>query len=67
MPIELLVPAGIFVVGILISLAGGSLSIQRINEGRQLHGEDQLGRTAAYIAPWKDAQHDFPESQKKKM
>ena len=63
---ELLVPVGIFVLGMIISLLGASLGIQRILEGRQLHGEDQLGRTAAYIAPFKDAQHDFPESQKSK-
>lgn len=65
--IQLLVPIGVFVFGIIISLFTGTLGIQRIIEGRQLHGEDQLGRTAAYIAPWKDAQHDFPESQKRKM
>ena len=64
---EILVPVGIFVLGIIISLVGGSLGIQRVIEGRHLHGEDLLGRTAAYIAPWKDAQHDFPESQKRKM
>lgn len=67
MPIELLVPIGVFVIGILISLTCANTAVQRINEGRHLHGEDQLGRTAAYIAPWKDAQHDFPESQKRKM
>jgi len=64
---EVLVPVGIFVLGIIVSLLAANLGVQRIIEGRQLHGEDQLGRTAAYIAPWKDAQHDFPESQKKKM
>ena len=64
---EILVPVGIFVLGILISLTAGGLAVQRINEGRHLHGEDQLGRTAAYIAPWKDDKHDFPESQKRKM
>jgi len=64
---EILVPVGIFVLGIIISLMTGSLGIQRIVEGRHLHGEDLLGRTAAYIAPWKDAKHDFPDSQKKKM
>ena len=63
---ELLVPVGIFVLGIIVSLNATSLGIQRIVEGRQLHGEDQLGRTAAYIAPFKDDQHDFPESQKSK-
>ena len=64
---EILVPVGIFVLGIIISLLTANLGVQRILEGRALHGEDQLGRTAAYIAPWKDAQHDFPESQKRKM
>ena len=63
---ELLVPVGIFVLGIIISLMAANLGVQRIIEGRALHGEDQLGRTAAYIAPFKDAQHDFPESQKVK-
>lgn len=65
--IQVLVPVGIFVLGIIISLTSATIGVQRIEEGRALHGEDQLGRTAAYIAPWKDAQHDFPESQKKKM
>lgn len=64
---EILVPVGIFVLGIIISVTAGGIGVQRILEGRKLHGEDQLGRTAAYIAPWKDAQHDFPDSQKKKM
>jgi hypothetical protein len=61
---EILVPVGIFVLGILISLLAANLGVQRIVEGM---GVDQLGRTAAYIAPFKDSQHDFPESQKKKM
>lgn len=65
--IQVLVPVGIFVLGIIISLFSANLGLQRLLEGRALHGEDQLGRTAAYIAPWKDAQHDFPESQKRKM
>ena len=64
---EILVPAGIFVLGIIISVTAGGLGVQRIIEGRHLHGEDQLGRTAAYIAPFKDDKHDFPESQKRKM
>jgi hypothetical protein len=63
---EILVPAGIFIVGILISLSAGKLAVQRIEEGRHVHGEDQMGRTAAYIAPWKDAQHNFPDSMTKK-
>ena len=63
---EILVPVGIFVIGIIVSLTASGIGVQRIIEGRQLHGEDQLGRTAAYIAPFKDAQHDFPESQKSK-
>jgi len=64
---EILVPIGIFVLGIVISWRMGNLGVMRIIEGRHIHGEDQLGRTAAYIAPWKDDKHDFPESQKKKM
>jgi len=64
---EILVPVGIFVLGIIISVTCAGTGVQRILEGRHLHGEDQLGRTAAYIAPWKDDKHDFPESQKKKM
>jgi len=64
---ELLVPVGIFVIGIVVSLMSSTLGVQRILEGRALHGEDKLGRTAAYIAPWKDDKHDFPDSQKKKM
>lgn len=64
---EILVPVGIFVLGIIISLSSAGTGVQRLLEGRHRHGEDQLGRTAAYIAPWKDAQHDFPESQKRKM
>lgn len=63
---EILVPVGIFVLGIIISLLTANLGLQRVLEGRALHGEDQLGRTAAYIAPWKDDKHDFPESQKAK-
>ena len=60
---EILVPVGIFVLGIIISLITGGLGIQRLVEGQ---GSD-LGRTAAYIAPFKDSQHDMPESQKRKM
>jgi hypothetical protein len=33
MPIELLVPIGIFVVGILVSIAASGLGIERIIEG----------------------------------
>jgi len=64
--IQVLVPVGIFVLGIIISVMTANLGVQRILEGRALHGEDQLGRTAAYIAPFKDDKHDFPESQKNK-
>ena len=63
---EILVPAGIFVLGIIISLVTGGLGIQRIVEGRAASGEDQLGRTAAYIAPFKDDKHAFPDSMTKK-
>jgi hypothetical protein len=63
---EILVPVGLFVLGIIVSLVTGSLGIQRLVEGRQLHGVDDLGRTAAYIEAFKDNKHDFPESQKAK-
>ena len=59
---EVLVPVGIFVMGILVSLVAGGLGIQRIIEA----GAGDLGRTAAYIAPFKDTQHDFPESMSRK-
>lgn len=64
MPIELLVPIGIFILGIIVSISSSGLAIQRIIEKRQ--GEEDLGRTAAYIAPFKDSQHDMPDSQKYK-
>lgn len=64
MPIELLVPAGIFILGILVSWSGGNLGIARIVEKRA--GEDELGRTAAYAAPFKDSQHDLADSISKK-
>jgi hypothetical protein len=35
MPIELLVPIGIFVIGILVSVAATSLGIERIIEGQK--------------------------------
>ena len=63
---EILVPVGIFVLGIIISLVTGNLGLQRLVEGRQLHGVDDLGRTAAYIEAFKDSKHDFPDSQKAK-
>jgi hypothetical protein len=62
MPIELLVPIGIFVLGIIVSTLLANLGIQRIIEKRP--GEDELGRTAAYIAPFVDSQHELPASQK---
>jgi hypothetical protein len=63
---EVLVPVAIFVVGIIIGLVTGGLGVQRVIEGRAASGEDQLGRTAAYIAPFKDDQHAFPDSMTKK-
>ncbi len=48
---ELLVPIAIFGVGIVISIVGGSLGIQRIVEGQKSAGAD-LGRTAAYLSPF---------------
>lgn len=63
---QILVPTGIFVLGILIGLTTGGLGIQRVIEGRAATGEDQMGRTAAYIAPWKDEKHDFPSSMTRK-
>lgn len=52
--IDLLVPVGIFVVGILVSLAGGSVGVQRIIES-QKRASEELGRTAAYEAPFVDS------------
>jgi hypothetical protein len=66
MGIEILVPVVIFVLGIIIGLVTGGLGIQRVIEGRAASGEDQMGRTAAYIAPWKDDKHAFPDSMTKK-
>jgi hypothetical protein len=63
---ELLVPVGIFVVGIIISVTASGLGVQRVLEGRKLHGVDDLGRTAAYIEAFKDDKHDFPQTQKDK-
>lgn len=64
MPIEILVPIGIFVLGILVSWSSGNLGIARVVEKRA--GEEELGRTAAYAAPFKDSQHDLADSITKK-
>ncbi|MGC2458343.1 MAG: hypothetical protein WA435_10135 [Gallionellaceae bacterium] len=60
MPIELLVPIGIFVLGIIVSIMLSNLGIQRIIEKRP--GEEELGRTAAYAAPFKDSTHELADS-----
>ena len=60
MPMELLVPIGIFVLGIIVSLATSALGLQRVIEKRA--GEEELGRTAAYAAPFKDSQHELAGS-----
>lgn len=60
MPIELWVPIGIFVLGMIVSFATSNLGIQRIVEKRA--GEEELGRTAAYAAPFKDSQHELADS-----
>lgn len=54
--VDLLVPVGIFVVGILVSLSGGSLGVQRLIEAQKSAGED-LSRTATYEGPFR-AEHD---------
>jgi hypothetical protein len=64
MPMELLVPIGIFVLGIIVSIATGSLALQRIVEKRP--GEEELGRTAAYAEPFRDSQHGLADSITKK-
>ncbi len=51
MPVEMLVPIGIFVVGIIISVTCGGLGIQRLVEGQKATGKD-LTHTAAYEAPF---------------
>lgn len=52
MPIELLVPVGIFVVSnIIISTMLGSLGINRMAEGQKAAGKN-LASTAAYEAPF---------------
>lgn len=49
---DLLVPVGIFVVGIIVSLSGGSLGVQRLIEAQKSAGAD-LGRTATYETPFR--------------
>ncbi len=50
-PIEMLVPIGIFVVGIIVSAVTGGIGIQRLVEGQKATGKD-LTHTAAYEAPF---------------
>ncbi|MBI1174500.1 MAG: hypothetical protein GC139_04440 [Sideroxydans sp.] len=50
--LDMLVPIGIFVVGIIVSLSGGSLGIQRLREAQKMAGED-LSRTSTYEAPFR--------------
>ncbi len=51
MPVEMLVPIGIFVVGIIISVVTGGVAMQRLVEGQKATGKD-LTHTAAYEAPF---------------
>lgn len=55
MPMELLVPVGIFVLGIVVSISTASMGVQRLVSKRQ--DEAELGRTAAYNEPFKDSGH----------
>lgn len=56
MPIEMLVPIGIFVVGnIVMSTMLGSLGITRMAEGQKAAGA-KLASTAAYEAPFVSGQ-----------
>ncbi len=55
-PVEMLVPIGIFVVGIIISVTTGGIAIQRLVEGQKATGKD-LTHTAAYEAPFKAGGH----------
>lgn len=50
-PIELLVPIGLFVGGIIVSIMTGSLAMARMGEGQKAVSKD-LGHTAAYEAPF---------------
>ena len=60
MPLEMLVPIGMFVLGIIVSLSCGGLGIGQILRARG--SETELGRTAAYASPFKDSQHDLADS-----
>ncbi|HMC13388.1 MAG TPA: hypothetical protein VKG67_03490 [Gallionellaceae bacterium] len=52
MPIELLVPIGIFVVfNIIVATMLGSLGLARLTEGQKAAGKN-LASTAAYEAPF---------------
>jgi len=52
MPIELLVPIGIFVVfNIIISTMMGGMGLNRLMEGQKAAGK-KLASTAAYEAPF---------------
>jgi hypothetical protein len=52
---DLLVPVGIFVAGIIVSISAGSFGIQRIIEAQRSAGD--LGRTATYESPLR-SEHD---------
>lgn len=64
MPMELLVPIGIFVLGIIVSLVTSNLGVQRVIQKRA--GEEELGRTAAYAEPFRDSKHELASSITKK-
>jgi hypothetical protein len=51
MPIELLVPIVIFVVGVIVATMGGGLGLQRLVEGQRASGKN-LTHTQAYEAPF---------------
>lgn len=51
MPIEMLVPIALFVVGIIVSVSTGSTALQRLVEGQKATGKD-LTHTQAYEAPF---------------
>ena len=52
---DMLVPVGIFLAGIIVSLSGGGLGIQRVIEAQKSAGAD-LSRTATYEEPFRSEQ-----------
>lgn len=54
--VDLLVPVGIFVVGLIVSIVGGGIGVQRITEAQKAAGEE-LARTATYESPLR-SEHD---------